>query len=295
MSYELSIHRRKESPVHTATRLALDAKGRLATYTTYSPNTDYFDITPDTQPAILLANGWTAGRKVMGGIATHATQRGREEVVFDHQRETDGEEHPEDHKKETLKAVVVDYLDVFGGDGVDIVGHSEGGINSTKYAVDDIESGEGRVKSLTLVAPAGVLDLGAWALVGRGIKEIAAVVNPKHARHIVRLAKSSPEVRDYVRKNFKLTVAEIAAIAGPESQILADLQDMDAIEFPVGVIGCDYDKFFPGQALEEEIAGTVPFVRLETNHVDWLVDRRIQDDVYRIQQQIAHSALSRAA
>lgn len=292
MGIECFSLRRKETPVHTTIKVARDGKARPAGYTIYTPNTDYFDLTLDTRPAIVIANGWTAGRAVMGEVATHLALRGRAAIVFDHHRETDWQEHPEIHKKETLKAVVVDYLDTSGQEGgVDIVGHSEGGINATKYAAEDIESGAGRVNSLTLFAPAGVLELTAPMLICRGLKEIAAAADPRHARHIGKLAMKGPAVRDYVIKNLRLTAAEIWAIASPESHVLPDLQDMDAAGFPVGVIGCDDDKFFPGRELDDAITGTVPFVRMQTNHVDWLVDRRTQDDVYRLQQQFAQTAL----
>lgn len=264
-------------------RAATDQLGRPVNYQVYQPNLRI--IEPDPREAIVLANGWTAGAQVMGRAAAWFAAQGRSVIVFDHQRTASSEEHPEKHKMMTLAATVEAYCQEAQEDQVEIIGHSEGGINSTMYAVYDRESESNRVKSLTLFAPAGIIDLSVAQLVYRGTREIVSLANRRQAKNLGRLAYEGASVSGYLRKNIGLSVREVAAIS--HADIMPDLEALHQNGLPLGVIGCTDDRFFPAHELSATIEGHIPYSEIASNHVDFINDRLVRAQVYGLHQRFS--------
>ncbi|MFS8119449.1 MAG: esterase/lipase family protein, partial [Microcoleus sp.] len=202
----------RTSPVLEERCEATDGLGRPVHYVVYQPNIRLIEA-DRSQSAIVLANGWTAGKSIMGRTAAWLASQGRTAIVFDHHREAQSIEHPEEHKMLTLAATVEDYCQEYGEDMVEIIAHSEGGINSTMYATLDREAKTRRVKSLTQVSPAGYLDLSPSRLLFRGGQEVASLLNLGQVRNIGRLAIDGRDIGEYLSRNIGLSRREVGAIA----------------------------------------------------------------------------------
>jgi len=48
--------------------------------------------------------------------------------------------------------------------------------------------------------------------------------------------------------------------------------------WPIGVIGCTDDRFFPDKELRRDLPGEIPYTTIDTNHVDFLNDRNIRQE-----------------
>ena len=254
--------------------ITLDAYSRPILANIYRPK-EAANETP-----IVLANGWTAGNLVMRRLAiwlAYAEQRTA--VTFDHHRFALPFEHPEQHRAETLAAVVDSVLERTNTDHVEILGHSNAGSYGSDYVRHQAEAKSNKVSKLTLLAPVGVTPLSAHELVQRGAREIIALWHPRQFRHLGRLAVAAAAVGEYVGKNLPLSVAEVHAIADARST--PSLRAIRKAGIPVGVIGCAYDQLIPAHELERDLPPEIPFTTLKANHIDALHDREVRADVIR--------------
>ncbi len=272
----------RTSPVLEERYEATDGFGRPVHYVVHHPNIRFLE-SDESQPAIVLANGWTAGKSIMGRTATWLASQGRTAIVFDHHREAQSIEHPEEHKMLTLAATVEEYCQERDEEGVEIIAHSEGGINSTMYAISDREAKTRRVKSLTQVSPAGYLDVSSSQLMFRVGREVASLFDLGHIRNIGRLAVDGRDISDYLSRNIGLSRLEIQAIA--RSNVLSAAIALYKDGLPGGIIGCEYDKIFPGRELQMLLAGQLPFALIEgANHSDFLNHGLVRAAVYGLHQ-----------
>lgn len=242
-----------------------------------------------TEAPILLANGWTAGNKVMSRVALWLAYHHRTAITFDHHRQSRRGEAPEEHKRDTLAAAVDGALEYLDASQVEMIAHSEGGINGTLYVDRERAQESGKVAKTTLFAPAGIIDLSAPQLIARGTHELASLVHRSQIQHLGRLASAGSAAGAYLRKNLKLSVSEIQAIA--DTNVVDTITAIHEAGIPIGVVGCSDDKFFPSRELKNSLPASIPFQSIDSNHIDFINDRQIRHHVYDFHQRLGQSAV----
>lgn len=270
--------------IHVDTLTTLDERDRDVRFYIYRPASGESEEAP-----IILANGWTAGNKVMSRVALWLAHHGRTAVTFDHHRFSDKNEAPEQHKMQTLAAAAEGALEHLDEETIEVIAHSEGGINGTLYVDRERQRESGKVAKATLFAPAGIIDLSAPALVRRGAHEAVSLVHQSQLRHLGRLAGAGGAVGDYLRKNAMLSLSEIQAIA--DSHVVDNVIAIHEADIPIGVVGCVDDKFFPSRELRTSLPNQIPFQSIKSNHIDFINDREIRNHVYSFHQNLGQAAL----
>lgn len=264
---------RNKKGIYRDTLVTQDEQDRPVSFHIYRP--------PEGESAeapIILANGWTAGNEVMSRVALWLAHHDRTAVTFDHHRFANKHESPEQHKMETLAAAAEGTREYLDADQVDIIAHSEGGINSTLYVEREMQRETGTVAKATLFAPAGVIKLSAPQLIVRGAHEMLSMVHHNQIRHLGKLALAGNAVGEYLWKNLGLSLAEIDAIAASHTpDTIAAIHESG---IPIGVVGCTDDKFFPDHELRAALPDTIPYKTIHSNHIDFINDRAVRHQVY---------------
>jgi pimeloyl-ACP methyl ester carboxylesterase len=286
MNKELSLIDSRLNKTRTITHdvlLAPDVNDRDVKINVYRPSGGSDETTP-----IVLANGWTAGNVVMRRAAIWLAYNGRTAVTFDHHRQSKPDEAPEIHKMETLAAAVDGTLQYTDSDYAEVIAHSEGGINGTLYVDRERERESGKVKSATLFAPAGIIELSVPQLLYRGAREIVSLADHRQVRHIGRLASAGTAVGDYLSKNLKLSFSEVQAIS--DTNVVDKIVAIHESPIDIGVIGCTDDKFFPDHELRAALPPQIEYTTIHSNHIDFINDRDIRHQVYGFHRSIGHAA-----
>ena len=106
---------------------------------------------------LLVAPGFTDGTAGPDYLTNYFAEQGRIAFTLDHPRTDDHrfQNDPEGQKARTLYLVSERVIEQFGLDPkLDITAHSEGGANSTRFALEHSEA----VRSVTVMASGGLID-----------------------------------------------------------------------------------------------------------------------------------------
>lgn len=261
-----------------------DPSGREVHYAVFRP--DNWSVEENNHEAVLLAPGYTEGIEAMSRFATRlALHHGQTTVVPDHHRDRRRGELPQDHKEQTLRTAAEGYFEVFDGEMLELMAHSEGGIHATRFAAG---KGNERTRSLTLVAPAGVVDQRFWPLALRTGRELieyplSGSLDLSQARHM----------GGYILRNPLLSLQEALSI--PRTDVTPELAGLAEAGLPIGAVGFTRDRLIPAIPLRTSLPDQIPYRELDTDHVRFLRDPKFSDAVYDFHQEFAATPVEREA
>lgn len=227
--------------------------GEVHRINSFGGTAEYVDMCPEVQVSdtpVLVAGGWTVGRKASKQAAKEIYDQGKRVLLVDHARSGSA---PEDasyskevlHKANTLMAV----LDEAGVDKTDVIAHSEGALSAVVAGLMHPE----RFRNLVLVAPAGMIG-------EDSLLRLASGFGPKMARSISRDMVENPKVAStivtaatpYILKNPLKSGREINSIA--KTSISTVLRELNQAGIRVGLIQSNSDPIFPAKRIQEQVS-----------------------------------------
>lgn len=214
----------------------------------------YVDISSEhlsDKVPILLAGGWSVGRRGYRSVAEKIYDEDRRVLLIDHARSGQAESGDKKHAKEALQKAhsLLAVMDDAGIEKADVIAHSEGAVNAVLAALEKPD----RFRSIILVAPAG--------MIGKDtVSELLKRFAPKQARSLTKDFVENPRAASavnifggaYIAANPKKSLRELQALT--ELQIDRILQILREKGIKIGLIQSKQDPVFPHQRIAEHIS-----------------------------------------
>ena len=223
----------------------------------------YLDIRPEFSNGelpILVASGWSEGRKSFHDTAKEIYSENLRVLLVDHARngrvpEDSSVNREIEHKANTLLGI----LDDTGIDKVNVIAHSEGTLNTIAAAIRKPE----QFNVIILAMPAG--------LIGKdSVLKLAGRFVPKLARSISKDTYENPRIGTavnvggaaYIVKNPAKAAREVSAMANTTiDEVLGELREKG---IKIGVLQSHSDTIFPDERIEKHIRLDGPFANVDS-------------------------------
>ncbi|MEX0934319.1 MAG: alpha/beta hydrolase [Candidatus Saccharimonadales bacterium] len=225
----------------------------VKTVESYDGVSEYVDLVPEQlsdETPVVIASGWSTGRKSLRETGEELYRNGRRAVLIDHARRGNAPEDEAGFARDTLQRsqTIIEVLDDAGIDKANVIAHSEGTISATAAALQQPE----RFDTLVLAMPAGMIGEDTF---GGLLKRFA----PKTVRSLTKDTVENPNIglavnvggMAYIGKNPAKGYREVRAIA--ETRIddaLAALRDKGV---RTAVLQSNKDSVFPVDRIEKHV------------------------------------------
>lgn len=218
----------------------------------------YTDMGENDAPVVVLLHGFAGDRTTWAGIAAGLRRAGKRVIVPD--LPSHGLTEITAHNSDDLGRYLPEFLDVVaGGKAVDVVAHSLGAVAAATLA----QATPSRIKSLTLIAPAGIgseIDAGF-------VQGMANATTSGEVAHLLRRIAAKPvELSDVALKDIAAQMAgkrlvELAnAVTGPFGQRVDSLSTIDRLarNVSVSILFGLQDRIIPWA----QVTGVSPLVNI---------------------------------
>lgn len=222
---------------------------------------EYVQITPENPESnvpILIASGWSQGRKAYKESAEEAYRQGRTSILVDHARHggiksanntarpLEVEEFHNEilHKANTLMEIIDDV----GAEKVDVIAHSEGALNTVVAALQKPE----KFSTIILAMPAGMIG-------SDSVLKLAGRFAPKMVLSVTKDMIDNPNIAAAINTDGTKYIAKNPVKAAKEVQAMAETSIDDTLELlrakgiKVGVLQSRADTVFPAHRIEQNV------------------------------------------
>ncbi len=274
-------------------RFVTDGFGEQVRVMAFSPDNE--TIEDNGRPAVIFAPGFSLDTYSLHDSMTMFAKLGQKAVTIDRHRYSQPQVSPHDHMSDSLGAVI-DTMSYESGMPVGLMAYSQGGVYSVPVALDDLnrKPDERKIDSMTMIAPAGVIDQSFLTLAGRAAFEMATHVDPREICNNLAFLKQSRHMAKYILANLPLALEEGYDIS--KTRTAEQLFALKAGGLALGVIGFGRDRIIPPAFLKMQLSADIPYREVEkAKHTSIMFDRRTIKKVQELHEEFADGSALLAA